>query len=134
MLEVGWDTFYRYISSDKKFREIAEKYANMSDSERKKEIKTRLNNNENPPDDNEKVLFEMDSNLWTFLSLEKDTIFKIQNWEIYRRAAEVVKEDPRLAAPKVTSSDTPSWVPKARLDEDLIKLLQEGKVRFQCHT
>jgi hypothetical protein len=79
-LKIRWNIFYRYISSDERFRELTKKYVAMSDHERKQDFRTRQKDGDNPPDDHEKVLFEMDSDFWRILNEEKDTIFGITNW------------------------------------------------------
>jgi hypothetical protein len=37
---------------------------------------------------------KLDAELWSLLSNNKDTIFDIKDWEVYRRATEISKEIP----------------------------------------
>ncbi len=43
---------------------------------------------------------KVDTQLWWLLKEEEETIFKIQNWEIYRRATEISKDIPTLQVRK----------------------------------
>jgi hypothetical protein len=49
---------------------------------------------------------ELDAELWSLLSNNKDTIFNIKDWEVYRRATEISKEIP---TEKVAKSVTMAW-------------------------
>lgn len=106
----------------------------MSTQERIKIFKRRQSDTESPPDEYEKLLFDTDNELWTILGSLGDTIFKINNWEIYRRAAELVKDIPILVSEisrpswKYKWVTPPSWVPGRGVDLNMLKLLQNGDV------
>jgi hypothetical protein len=97
---------------------------------RLREIKSRQDDPKNANREFEKRLIDIEPGLWGFLSNSKEIIFSIKNWDIYRRAAEAVKEIPHVesSTPKPT---TPSWVPRAvytKSDQSKLKLLKEGRV------
>jgi hypothetical protein len=98
-LKVRWPNLYRELSSiyvDEEFHNSLEKYATMEYVDRIKELremKSRQDKEENANRELEKKLLEIDYNLWDFLSQTGKIIFKITNWEIYRRAAESTKAE-----------------------------------------
>jgi hypothetical protein len=56
-----------------------------------------------------KSAFEsLDAELWSILKTEEDTIFKIRDWDVYRRATEISKEipTPKLRKLKPSGSKT----------------------------
>jgi uncharacterized protein YjbI with pentapeptide repeats len=127
-LKVRWNSFYRIISSDNEFRALLEKYTKMTATERIRSLKDRNSDKANPPGDYEKILFELDSELWRFLSRQTDTVFEIRDWEIYRRAAELIKDIPTAVVEPTISR--PTWVPTAparHYNENLVKLLTHGE-------
>ncbi len=69
-------------------------------------------------EDLKKILVENDE-LWVFLENEKDTLFSIKDWEIYRRAAEAVKEIP-------TTSRFKKKRAKTSPDADMSRLVRMG--------
>ncbi|MGA7042265.1 MAG: pentapeptide repeat-containing protein, partial [Nitrososphaeraceae archaeon] len=68
-------------------------------------------------------ILEIDQDLWKFLNQEKDIIFKINNWEIYRRAAESTKPD--LTA-NVLAASTAQL--SELISQKLSELLKDGNV------
>jgi hypothetical protein len=90
----------------------------LTEQEKKNEIintvKTRYINRLNLLKEGSKKLkreykaasIELDAELWSLLSNNKDTIFDIKDWEVYRRATEISKEIP---TEKVAKSVTMAW-------------------------
>jgi KAP family P-loop domain/Pentapeptide repeats (8 copies) len=97
-LKVRWNKFYSYISSDSDdhFKEEIKKYIDKSEDERNKIFDDRKNDKNNPPTSHERKIFtfESDNELWPFLKKNKDIIFNIKEWKVYRRAVESMKEIP----------------------------------------
>jgi hypothetical protein len=54
------------------------------------------------------ALEALDAELWSILKTEEDTIFKIRDWEVYRRATEISKEIPRPPIRKLMPSQIKS--------------------------
>jgi hypothetical protein len=58
------------------------------------------------------------SKMWDFLRDNRETIFEIEDWEIYRRATESVKEIPM---PKLMDANAPvqisPTIPRERYDD-----------------
>jgi KAP family P-loop domain len=117
-LKVRWPNIYRELSSiyvDGEFRNSLEKYASMEYEDRireLREVKSRQNDEKNVNREAEKRLLEIDYNLWEFLSQTGNIIFKITDWEIYRRAAESTKAN--LTAP----------VSQSRVKRDLLTRIE----------
>jgi hypothetical protein len=133
-LKVRWRNFYREITADdSEFRKAVEEIASMKRPDRRnklREIKSRQDDPKNANREFEKRLIDIEPGLWGFLSNSKEIIFSIKNWDIYRRAAEAVKEIPHVesSTPKPT---TPSWVPRTiytKSDRSKLELLREGRV------
>lgn len=123
-LRIRFSNFYRYFSSSSEFRALSKTFLDMP--ERIKSLKARQSDTETPLNEYEIILTETDSTIWNILRKEKDTIFGIKNWEIYRRAAELVKDIPHVEAKSVISQ--PSWVPRTRINLNVLKLLQESRI------
>ena len=134
-LKVRWRNFYRDItaSEDAEFRNAVEEIASLKRSDRINRLKEIMSKQEDPKNTNrdfERRLIDIEPGLWNFLSKSKEIIFSIKNWEIYRRAAEAVKEIPHTETPS-PSHTTPTWVPRkivTQSDENKLMLLKEGRV------
>jgi hypothetical protein len=100
-LKVRWPKFYSDLTSnDIEFRNSVETFASMKYEVRIRELremKLRQDNEELVERELEKRVLEIAPDLWNFLTQAGNIIFKIENWEIYRRAAESTKAD--LTAP-----------------------------------
>ena len=68
-------------------------------------------------------ILEIDQDLWKFLNQEKDIIFKINNWEIYRRAAESTKPDLIANVPAASTAQLSELI-----SQKLSELLKDGNV------
>lgn len=68
-------------------------------------------------------ILEIDQDLWKFLNQEKDIIFKINNWEIYRRAAESTKPDLTANVPAASTAQLSELI-----SQKLSELLKDGNV------
>jgi hypothetical protein len=97
-LKVRWPKFYNDLTSNSnvEFRRSLEEYASMNEKERTgrlREMESRIDEAIGLGREYDKSLLAVDPDLWNFLSLAGNIIFKIENWEIYRRAAESTKAD-----------------------------------------
>jgi pentapeptide repeat protein len=124
-LKMRWNRFYRYFSSYDDCRQLVRRHIGLSVSERRKSIKEIQGNNENPPDELEILLSEIDDDLWLLLKSEENTIYGIKNWELYRRAVELVKDIPSV---ETKAEVKPGWLPSARVDLKGYELLKSGNV------
>jgi predicted KAP-like P-loop ATPase len=103
-LRLGWNTFYRYLSSSEQFREViklsltlpyndriklfnAEQFENDKE-QLTEEISVLQKEVERLQEDMRKYLGKIDYELWNFLDKQKITIFGIEDWEVYRHAIE----------------------------------------------
>jgi hypothetical protein len=93
------DLYYKMcaLSSDEQFRDTIRKYLEMSEDDRYNYFsngkRNTNNNNHVMKASQKKVLeFESDYDLWGFLEKNKDVILHINDWKVYRRAVETVKE------------------------------------------
>jgi uncharacterized protein YjbI with pentapeptide repeats len=120
-LKVRWNKFYSYISTDEKFREEVKKYVELSEYERELSIDKKKKDTENPPKRYEYKLFdfESDSDLWDLLCTNKEIIFQIKDWQIYRHVVESLMQEKEILKESIVGS-----IPR----EDLIKLLKAGRV------
>lgn len=116
-----FNNFYRYFSSNSEFRALSKKFLDMPVLERIKYFKTR-SDNETPFSEFELVVSETDPIIWNLLN-KVQPLFEIQDWEIYRRAAELVKDISTVKIPSV-----PTWVPRANVDLNSLVLLQNSNV------
>jgi chromosome condensin MukBEF complex kleisin-like MukF subunit len=57
---------------------------------------------------------KLDAELWSLLSNNKDTIFDIKDWEVYRRATEISKEIPTEIVDKSLESTIERIINKMR--------------------
>jgi len=87
-----WPEFYRHFSSNHDFRQLIKEYTQLSDRERESRLKRRQDDN-SITESEEKLKTMTDPQLWKLLRDKTDLIFGINNWENYRRAVEVIKED-----------------------------------------
>jgi uncharacterized protein YjbI with pentapeptide repeats len=122
-LKMRFNNFYRYFSSSSEFRALSKKFVDMAVLERMKTLKARERDTETPLNEYEIILSQTQPSIWNLLTKEEDTIFGIKDWEIYRRAVELVKEIPLVQRPSETS-----WIPRARVDSSSLALLQKGMV------
>jgi hypothetical protein len=68
-------------------------------------------------------ILEIDQDLWKFLNQEKDIIFKINNWEIYRRTVESTKPDLTANVPAASTAQLSELI-----SQKLSELLKDGNV------
>lgn len=134
-LKVRWPAFYRDLTSIfVDFHNAVEKYVSMKNEDRIRELretKARESDVKNVDREVEQRLLEIDTELWNFLDKAKQIIFSINNWEIYRRAAESTKAD--LMTPATIASSTPTvsifgYTQNDYSNVKLLELLQMGKV------
>jgi hypothetical protein len=103
-IHVRWSNFYRLmVNSSSDFRREISEYTKLSDEIRLSKLEsTELDLNYNQ--DYKMVLqaFAKDFELWNFLKKQWPTIFAIEDWTVYRRAAEATKEFPTPSVPEKT--------------------------------
>jgi GTPase SAR1 family protein len=93
-LRLRWENFYKYFSTDSVIRKHVRQYLGLTRNERlSKFAEEKKNLSKEYEDIMNSFLSEPGYlQLWKFLKEEQDTIFKIENWEIYRRAAQTAEE------------------------------------------
>jgi uncharacterized protein YjbI with pentapeptide repeats len=116
-LHLRWNKFYNIlVKSDVSFFKGLDKYLKMDDETRLKSLDLY----EGKKDEGDvrvwKVLrdFKTDSDLWNFLIQNSDTLRNVGDWNIYRRAIEMVVE--------------PANIHKKTINYEAVKLLQSGKI------
>jgi tetratricopeptide (TPR) repeat protein len=122
-----WPEFYLTLSSNSDFRKILEKFLDKP-FDKVKEMKDEsilgielLNRFLKLDDTAQNVLKnEINSELWNIIKDEKDTIFKIEDWEIYRRAVRSVKKSP-------TEDEKPSMIGPEELFKEGYDHYKRGK-------
>jgi chaperonin cofactor prefoldin len=119
-LKEKWKEFYREISSNKALREGIKDYVDLEVDDRNKRFEERKNDTKKPLDF-ERILMNYDpaSKMWDFLRDNRETIFGIEDWEIYRRATESVKEFPitKLMDIKHESAQISATIPTEIYDD-----------------
>jgi len=116
ILKMRWTGLYRIISTNAEVRKLILKYVDMPLPSRQKALK-RL---ETSPAKDPGSLLSIDNALWEFLAKHKEML-SLQNWGVYRRAVESVKEIPTGPARVIHGLEPP---PK----EAMVRILRHGKV------
>ena len=114
-LKTRWNDVYRSMSSYESFRQEIKKYLPMSAENRENDLKNRKDLPFEYKDILEDILTKPELIVfWEFLKEEKDTLFSIKDWNIYRRAADSVKEDLTQTNIPSYTEDANSWVSKGK--------------------
>ncbi|HEU5447320.1 MAG TPA: pentapeptide repeat-containing protein [Nitrososphaeraceae archaeon] len=116
-IHLRWNKFYNIlVKSDDSFFKGLDKYLKMDNETRLKSLDLY----EGKKDEGDmmvwKVLrdFKTDSDLWNFLVQNSVTLRNVRDWNIYRRAIEMVVE--------------PTNIHKKTINYEAVKLLQSGKI------
>jgi hypothetical protein len=113
-LKVRWNPFYKYVSSDRRFRDILKAYIDVTtqSTEERQKFFDWLGKRDLP---NEYVDMinrlnkdSQEQDLLNFLIRWKDIVLNI-NWEIYRRVAESTSEIRTSRDTDIGSNTLPAW-------------------------
>jgi predicted KAP-like P-loop ATPase len=106
-INIRWNNFYRLIvRSSKEFREEIKKYVEMREDERIAKLESDKTE-EGFSAEFRRILGDskFEPELWNFLRIHYNNMLEIKEWEIYRRAAESVREIPTTP----TTPTTTDW-------------------------
>ncbi|HZA69554.1 MAG TPA: P-loop NTPase fold protein [Nitrososphaeraceae archaeon] len=116
-IHLRWTKFYNIlVKSDESFFKGLDKYLKMDDATRLKNLDLYEGKKEDEDMKVWKVLrdFKTDSDLWSFLIQNSDTLRNVRDWNIYRHAIETSVE--------------PTSKHRKAINYVAIKLLQSGKI------